>query len=160
MFDQARFGCILPEGLTVVATAFGKVISARNIDRDSDEADCLARRAVSLYMNGIREEWELELRLRNSCRQFHEHTSRHSRNSTQVLDLLPQLSAWARGLTSSSEEAITLSERTLQYAIDHIAELVEATDVRGWLVRTMVEFRLDRSRRATSSKSAGETDGL
>lgn len=75
MFDQARFGCILPEGLTVIATAFGKVISARNIDRDSDEADCLARRAVSLYMNGIREEWELELRLRNSCRQSHEHVS-------------------------------------------------------------------------------------
>lgn len=43
MFDQARFGCILPEGLTVISTAFGKVISARNIDRDSDEADCLRR---------------------------------------------------------------------------------------------------------------------
>lgn len=149
MFDQARFGCILPEGLTVIATAFGKVISARNIDRDSDEADCLARRAVSLYMNGIREEWELELRLRNSCRQFHEHTARHSRNNTQVVDLLPQLSAWARSLTSSQEEAITLTERTLQHAIDNMAELVETTDVRGWLVRTMVELRLGRRRRPT-----------
>lgn len=149
MFDQTRSGCILPEGLTVIATAFEKVVSARNIGRDSDEAHCLARRAVSLYMNGIREEWELELRLRNSCRQFHEHTSRHSRNNTQVVDLLPQLSAWARSLTSSSEEAITLTERTLQYAIDHMAELVETTDVRGWLVRTMVELRLGRSRRPT-----------
>lgn len=146
MFDQARFGCILPEGFSVIATAFEKVVRARNIGRDSDEADCLARRAVCLYMNGIREEWELELRLRNSCRQFHEHPSQHSPNGTQVVDLLPQLSAWARSLTSSPEEAITLTERTLQHAIDHMAEFVGTSDVRGWLVRIMVEVRLGRSR--------------
>lgn len=152
MFDQARFGCILPEGFTVIATAFEKVVSARNIDRDSDEADCLARRAVSLYMNGIREEWELELRLRNSCRQFHEYTSRHSRSSTQVVDLLPELSAWARGLTGSTEQATALTERTLEYAIDHMSEFVDTWDVRGWLVRVMVELRLGRSRRRPGAR--------
>ena len=64
MFDQTQSGCILPEGLTVIATAFEKVVSARNISRDSDEADCLARRAISLYMNGTRNDWELEVRLK------------------------------------------------------------------------------------------------
>ncbi|MBD9524950.1 hypothetical protein IB262_34400 [Ensifer sp. ENS02] len=147
MFDRTQSGCILPEGLTVIATAFEKVLSARNIDRDSDEADCLARRAISLYMNGIRDEWELEFRLRNSCRQFSEYTPRHAASSTQVVELLPQSSAWARSLTSSPEEATALTERTLQHAIDHIAEFVETSDVRGWLVRIMVELRLGRSRR-------------
>ncbi len=147
MFDQTRSGYILPEGFTVIATAFEKVVSARNIGRDSDEADCLARQAVSLYMKGTRNEWELELRLRNSCLQFHEHTTRHTSSSTEVLDLLPELSVWAKSLTSSPEEATTLTERTLQHAIGHMAEFVETSDVRGWLVRIMVELRLGRSRR-------------
>lgn len=151
MFDQTQSGCILPEGLTVIATAFEKVVSARNIGRDSDEADCLARRAISLYMNGTRNEWELEVRLRNSCRQFSESTTRHVASSAQVVDLLPHLSAWARSLTSSPEDAIKLTELTLQYAIDHMAEFVETSDVRGWLVRIMVELRLGRSRRRRSS---------
>ncbi|WP_043626489.1 hypothetical protein [Ensifer sp. ZNC0028] len=146
MFDQTRTGYILPEGFAVIATAFEKVVSARNIDRHSDEADCLARRAISLYMDGTRCEWELELRLRNSCRQFFEHTWRHAPSSTQVVDLLPQLSAWARSLTSSPEETTALTEQTLQHAIDHRAEFVETADVRGWLVRMMVELRLGRAR--------------
>lgn len=151
MFDQTQSGCILPEGLTVIATAFEKVVSARNISRDSDEADCLARRAISLYMNGTREEWELEFRLRNSCRQFHEHTSRHTASGTQVVDLLPELSAWARSLTSSPEDANKLTERTLRHAIDHMAEFVETSDVRRWLVRIMVQLRLGHIRRRRRS---------
>ncbi|MGF6157756.1 hypothetical protein M2267_003015 [Ensifer sp. KUDG1] len=147
MFGRTQSGCILPEGLTVIATAFEKVVSARNIGRDSDEADCLARQAVSLYMNGTRNEWELELRLRNSCLQFSEYAPRHDASSTEVLDLLPELSTWARSLTASPEEATVLTERTLQHAIDHMAEFVETSDVRGWLVRIMVELKLGRSRR-------------
>ncbi|WP_043612859.1 sigma factor [Ensifer sp. ZNC0028] len=147
MFDQTRTGYILPEDFAVIATAFEKVVSARNIGRHSDEADCLARRAIRLYMDGTRNEWELELRLRNSCRQFFEHTSRHAHSSTQVVDLLPQLSAWARSLTSSPEDATALTERTLQHAIDHMAEFVETSDVRRWLVRIMVQLRLGHSLR-------------
>ena len=146
MFDQTRIGYILPEGFAVIATAFEKAVSARNISRDSDAADCLARRAISLYMNGTRCEWELELRLKNSCRQFFEHTPRRAPSSTEVVDLLPELSVWARSLTSSPEDATALTERTLQHAIDHMAEFVETSDVRGWLVRIMVELRLGRSR--------------
>ncbi|MFK0278417.1 hypothetical protein ACIQUG_32435 [Ensifer sp. NPDC090286] len=146
MFDQTRSGYILPEGFAVIATAFEKAVSARNIDRDSDEADCLARRAISLYMDGTRNEWELELRLGNSCRQFFEQTPRHAPSSTQVVDLLPELSAWARSLTPSREEATALTEQTLQHAIDRMAEFVETADVRGWLVRMMVELRLGRAR--------------
>ena len=152
MFDQTQSGYILPEGFTVIATAFEKVVSARNIGRHSDEADCLARRAVSLYMSGTRNEWELELRLQDSCRHSFEQPSRHPRGGgAQVVDLLPELSAWARSLTSSPEEATALTERTLQHAIDHMAEFVETSDVRGWLVRIMVELRLGRSRRRRQS---------
>ncbi|KQX20965.1 hypothetical protein ASD01_29555 [Ensifer sp. Root423] len=133
--------------MAAIATAFEKVVNARNIGRDSDEADYLARRAISLYMDGTRNEWELEFRLRNSCRQFSEYTTRHTASSTQVVDLLPHLSTWARSLTSSPEDAIKLTERTLQHAIDHMAEFVETSDVRGWLVRIMVQLRLGHSGR-------------
>lgn len=125
MFDRTQSGYILPEDFAVIVTAFEKVFSARNIGRESDEADRLARRAISLYMDGIHSEWELEFRVRNSCRQVFEHTSRHAASGTQVVDLLPELSAWARSLTSSPEDATTLTEQTLQHAIDHMAEFVE-----------------------------------
>ncbi|KQX55452.1 MULTISPECIES: hypothetical protein [unclassified Ensifer] len=151
MLDQTQSGYILPEGFTVIATAFEKVVNDRNLGRQSDEADCLARRAVSLYMSGTRDERALELGLRNACRHAFDHSSRHAGSSTQVVDLLPELVSWARSLTGSPEGATSLTERTLEYAIDHMSEFVDTSDVRGWLVRVMVELRLGRSRRRPRS---------
>ncbi len=156
MFDRTHSGYILPEDFTVVATAFEKALCARNISHDCEEADCLARRAISLYMNGTRDEWALEFSLRNACRHSFEQSSRHAGSSTQVVDLLPELSAWARSLTGSPEAAIALTERTLQHAIDHMAEFVETSDVRRWLVRIMVELRQGRGRCLRSSNNGLE----
>lgn len=146
MSDRPQSGYILPEGIAVIATAFERAVSARNIRHDSEEADCLARQAISLYMSGTHNEWELELSLRDACRHSLEQSPRRAGSSVQVVDLLPELSAWARSLTGSPEAANALTERTLQHAIDHMAEFVETSDVRGWLVRIMVELRPGGSR--------------
>ncbi|MBZ7927034.1 hypothetical protein LAC81_25395 [Ensifer adhaerens] len=146
MFDQTQSGYVLPEGFTVIASAFEKVVAARNIGRHSDEGECLAREALSLYMSGTRDTWELELRLRNACRHTQISPPSSGGSSTQVVDLLPELSAWARSLTASPEAATALLEQTLEHAIDHVADFLDTSDVRGWLVRIMVEIRLGRSR--------------
>lgn len=147
MFDHRQSGYILPDGLAVISTAFDKTIRARNIARDSDEADCLARKALHLYMNGTRSACELELRLNDACRQSSGWEQSSTLAGTQVMDVLPELSAWARSLTASPDEANALTERTLEYAIDHMAELIDTADLRGWLVRLMVDLRLGRGRR-------------
>ncbi|SFH27245.1 hypothetical protein [Ensifer sp. OV372] len=158
MFDQTRSGYILPDDFNVVSTVFEKVVAARNIDRHSDEAECLARQALSLFMNGNRDAWELERRLRDYCASVGNVSG--GAGGTEVIDLLPELSAWARNLTVSPEAATALTERTLEYAIDHMSEFVETSDIRGWLLRSMVELRLGRGRRTRSGKPFGGTDGL
>jgi hypothetical protein len=158
MFNQTRSGYILPDDFNIVSTVFKKVVAARNIDRHSDEAECLARQALSLFMNGNRDAWELECRLRDSCRSMVNFSG--GAGSTEVIDLLPELSAWARNLTVSPEAATALTEQTLEYAIDHMSEFLETSDIRGWLVRSMVELRLGRGRRSRSGKPRGGSDGL
>ncbi|SDA92876.1 Sigma-70 region 2 [Sinorhizobium sp. NFACC03] len=71
--------------------------------------------------------------------------------TTTVVDLLPELAAWARRLSPSPEAATELTEQTLEYAIEHLDEFVNTSDVRGWLVNLMVELRLRRSRHLHSS---------
>lgn len=158
MFDQTRSGYILPDDFNVVSTVFEKVLAARNIKHYSDEAECLAREALSLFMNGTRDAEELERRLRDYCGSGGNVSG--GAGGTEVIDLLPELSAWARSLTASPEAATALTEQTLEYAIDHISEFVETSDIRGWLVRSMVELRLGRGRRTRSGKPVGGIDGL
>lgn len=145
MFDRLQSGYILPEGLTVLSTVFEKVLNARNIPRQSEEGEWLAREALRLFMSGVRDAWELERRLKDARRPL-DHSPPLGGVGV-VVDLLPELTAWARSLTATPEEATALTERALQHAINHMAEFVETSDVRGWLVRIMVELRLGRSRR-------------
>ena len=102
----------------------------------------MARYALELYMTGTRNELDLEARLKEFCLSI-DHTMTAC-GGTTVVDLLPDLSAWARSLTASPSEATALTEQTLEYAIDHIEEFIAISDVRGWLVRLMVELRLGR----------------
>ncbi|MGN7803133.1 hypothetical protein ACTJKE_10420 [Ensifer sp. 22521] len=142
MLSPRQSGYILPQDFTVVSTVFEKVANARAISRESEEGECLARYALELYMTGTRNELDLEARLKEFCLSI-DHTMTAS-GGTTVVDLLPDLSAWARSLTASPSEATALTEQTLEYAIDHIEEFIAISDVRGWLVRLMVELRLGR----------------
>ncbi|OWZ90781.1 hypothetical protein B9J07_26195 [Sinorhizobium sp. LM21] len=63
-----------------------------------------------------------------------------------VVDLLPELTAWAQSLTASQRAATALTEKTLEYAIENIDEFVATSDVRRWLVRVMLDLRLGRRR--------------
>jgi len=93
-------------------------------------------------MHGLRDPRELERRLAERCQSAPGATKAAA--DSKVADLLPDLSVWARGLASAPHEATALAEQTLQYTIDHMAEFVETTDVRRWLVQVMVELRLGR----------------
>ncbi len=143
MFDQRQSGYILPEGFTVISTVFEKVVNARNIQRQSDEGAWLAREAIRLFMSGVRDAWELERRLKDAGRPL-DH-SPPSEGGGIVVDLLPELTAWARSLTASQHAATALTEKTLEYAIEHMDEFVATSDVRGWLGRVMLDLRLGRS---------------
>lgn len=149
MSDQPQSGYVLPEGFTVISAVFDRVVDAKHIARHSDEAERLARQALSLYMSGTRDAWALELRLQQSSHFIDYSPSKIS--NTQVVDVLPELSAWARRLTVSPEAATALTEQTLQCAVDHFDEFIEVEDVRGWLVRLMVELRLGRGPRRRRS---------
>ena len=138
MFYPQKSGYILPQDFTVVSTVYEKVVNARAISRQSDEGEWLARRTLELFMSGTHDAQELETRLE----EFSLPTS--GDGNSRVVDLLPDLSAWARSLTASPSEATALTEQTLEYAIDHIEEFIAISDVRGWLVRLMVELRLGR----------------
>ncbi|KRD56453.1 hypothetical protein [Ensifer sp. Root278] len=142
MFYPQKSGYILPQDFTVVSTVYEKVVNARAISRQSDEGEWLARRTLELFMSGTRDARELEARLKEVSLSI-DHTMTAS-GGTTVVDLLPDLSAWARSLTASPREATALTEQTLEYAIDHIEEFIAISDVRGWLVRLMVELRLGR----------------
>ncbi|MBD9597519.1 MULTISPECIES: hypothetical protein [unclassified Ensifer] len=138
MFVPRQSGYILPEDFTVISTVYEKVLSARAISRQSDEGEWLARYTLELFMTGTRDARELETHLKEFSL-----TMRGSGNSS-VVDLLPDLSAWARSLTTSPSEATALTEQTLEYAIDHVEEFIATSDVRRWLVGLMVELRLGR----------------
>ncbi|RAR99275.1 hypothetical protein [Ensifer adhaerens] len=144
MFDRLQSGYILPEGLTVISTVFNKVVNARNIPRQSEEGEWLARDALRLFMSGVRDAWELERRLKDARRPL-DHPP-PSGGVGMVVDLLPELTAWARSLTASQRAATALTEKTLEYAIENIDEFVATSDVRRWLVRVMLDLRLGRRR--------------
>lgn len=146
MLDQRQSGYILPEGFTVISAVFERVMDARHIDRQSGEGEWLAREALHLFMSGIRDAWELELRLKEACCPI-DVSPPASAGGTKIVDLLPDLSAWARCLTASPTGATALTEQTLEYAVEHMDEFVTKPDVRGWLVRLMLDLRLGRSRR-------------
>jgi beta-phosphoglucomutase-like phosphatase (HAD superfamily) len=144
MFDRLQSGYILPEGLTVISTVFDKVVNARNIPRQSEEGEWLAREALRLFMSGVRDAWELERRLKDARRPL-DH-SPPSGGVGMVVDLLPELTAWAQSSTASQRAATALTEKTLEYAIENIDEFVATSDVRRWLVRVMLDLRLGRRR--------------
>jgi len=144
MFDRLQSGYILPEGLTVISTVFNKVVNARNIPRQSEEGEWLAREALRLFMSGVRDAWDLERRLKDARRPL-DH-SPPSGGVGMVVDLLPELTAWARSWTASQRAATALTEKTLEYAIENIDEFVATSDVRRWLVRVMLDLRLGRRR--------------
>lgn len=110
MFDRRGSGYILPDGFAVVSAAFNRVADARQIARQSDEGQRLARHALHLYMGGTRETWELELRLSTTCPVDH---CPRANGNTEVVDFLPELTAWSRSLTASQEAATALAEQTL-----------------------------------------------
>lgn len=145
MFDHRQSVCIiLPEGFTVISAVFKRVMDARHIDQQSGEGEWLAREALHLFMRGIRDAWELELRLKEACCPLD--VSPPGGGGTKVADLLPGLSEWARSLTASSSAATALTAQTLEYAMEHMDELVVTSDVRGWLAGVMLDLRLGRSR--------------
>lgn len=144
MFDRLQSGYLLPEGFTVISTVFDKVVNARNIPRQSEEGEWLAREALRLFMSGVRAAWEQERRLKDARRPL-DH-SPPSGAVGMVVDLLPELTAWARSLTASQLAATALTEKTLEYAIENIDEFVATSDVRRWLVRVMLDLRLGRRR--------------
>ncbi|MBZ7927285.1 hypothetical protein LAC81_35690 (plasmid) [Ensifer adhaerens] len=136
-------GYVLPDDFIVICTALENVVNARNIDRRSEEGECLARHALDLFMSGTRRSWELELRLTETCRAL-EYSPLPS-GKTEVQDFLPELAAWARSLTASPRAATALSEQTLEYAIGHVDDFRKSSDVRGWLIGLMLELRFGRS---------------
>ncbi|ANK76685.1 hypothetical protein FA04_28585 (plasmid) [Ensifer adhaerens] len=138
MFVPQQSGYILPEDFTVIATVYEKIVSARAINRQSDEGEWLARYTLELFMSGTRDARELETRLEEFSLPM------SGDGKSRVVDLLPDLSAWARSLTASPSEATALTEQTLDYAIEHVEEFIATSDVRRWLVRLMVELRLGR----------------
>ncbi|MFK0276224.1 hypothetical protein ACIQUG_21290 [Ensifer sp. NPDC090286] len=150
MSDQRQSGYILPDGFSIISKVFEKVLNTRRISRHSEDGVRLARHALRLYMSGTRGPLELEHQLIDLCRPERDAQS-VSGGTTTVIDLLPELAAWARSLTPSPEAATELTEQTLEYAIEHFDEFVNTTDVRGWLVKLMVEVRLRRSRRLHNS---------
>lgn len=141
MSDLRQCGYMLPDGFTVVRTTFEKVVDTLSIDPEGEEGEALAREALHLYMSGTRNEWELELRLINT----HLKGTQPPVGAGDVVDLLPELSAWSRSLTASPSAATDLLEQTLEHAIEQADEIVEPSGVRGWLIRLMVELRLRRS---------------
>ncbi len=94
MFYPQKSGYILPQDFTVVSTVYEKVVNARAISRQSDEGEWLARRTLELFMSGTRDARELEARLKEFSLSI-DHTMTAS-GGTTVVDLLPDLSAWAR----------------------------------------------------------------
>lgn len=156
MFDQPQSGYILPQDFTVVSTVFDKVVSVRGISRQSEESECLARYALRLFMTGTRDALDLEASLKEACPSF-DYPVPGSGKDTTVVELLPELSAWARSLSDSQSEARALTEQTLEYAIDHVEDFIATSDLRAWLVRLMVELHLGRLRRdARYSDRAGK----
>jgi hypothetical protein len=133
MFDRLHSGYILPEGFIVISAVFESVVNARDIQRQSDEGEWLAREAIRLFMSGIRDAWELERRLKDARRPL-DHSPTSGGVGT-VVDLLPELTAWARSLTASQRAATALTEKTLEYAIEHLDEFVATSESEdGWSV--------------------------
>jgi len=143
MSGNGQCGYVLPEGFSVICAALDKVFKGREIDPKSEIGECLARRALDLYMSGTRNPWELELRLRESCRVFSSSPQPSSR--TEVRDFIPELSAWAASLTASPKAATALTEQTLEYAIRNVEDFRKSSDVKGWLIGLMLELRFGRS---------------
>ena len=54
-----RTDAILPDQMNVLDTLFCELLSARHLERSSEEAELLAARLMSLYQNGIREKDDL-----------------------------------------------------------------------------------------------------
>ncbi|MBD9650161.1 sigma-70 family RNA polymerase sigma factor [Ensifer sp. ENS09] len=144
MFDRQQSGYILPEGFSVVSKVFDKILDARNISRHSEEGERLARHALMLYMGGISGPLELEHQLGDPS---HDYREERGKAQTTIVNLLSELLAHARSLCPSYEAATDLTEQTLEYAIEHVDEFGDGSDVKEWLVRMMVEIHLRRSHR-------------
>lgn len=143
MIDRPRSGYLLPDAFNVVSTAFEKVVNERHISRFSQEGECLARHALKFYMNGTRNAWELEQKLKNVC-LFVDRPPQPSARDDEITAWLPELLAWARSLTHSPVEADDLAKQTLGYAIEHFDEFRGDVDLRDWLVGLMMERRFGR----------------
>lgn len=61
-----------------------------------------------------------------------------------VVEILPDLSFWARTMRPDPRYAAELVEETLELAILHMEELNATSDMRRWFFQTMVNTHLAR----------------